>query len=272
MYSSTDQNAARQHMDLNAQGEIDETISDIDMDDDISDSDSTDTGARTISAPPEDIPGRWVHWSKEQRLQHELLFADQDIIKSPWNGWHDAEAKLLAKDEQMLEYLADFPCEKWLLGTEVSVPAYKALMRRCHLRDQGFHAFPLHIPEDFWPPSLRSDPAPPAQPQHLKPSPRAQAAEQERYQPAPPTSFEAATQPVDVPGAHYTWSDGPPPAVLELAALQQQPPQPRSDALTTVDDASTTRKSSRAKKSPPKSPDQNSEKGSEDKREARVSK
>ncbi|GAB7346088.1 hypothetical protein MBLNU457_4846t1 [Dothideomycetes sp. NU457] len=254
--------------DLNPQSEIDGTIPDVDMDDDISDTDSTDTGARTISAEPEVIPGRWVDWSHEQRRQQELLFADQDIIKSPWNGWNDIEARLLAKDEQMIEYLVDFPCEKWLLGMDVAVPAYKAMMRRCHLRAQGFHAFPLHVPEDFWPTPLRSEPAPVTQvPQHLKPSPRNQAAAQDHYQPAPQTSFAASTQPVDVPGARYTWSDGPPPVILELAAIQQQPAQPSASAPQ-ANGASTTQRASRSKKSSAKSPD----KSSEESRQTRVSK
>jgi len=257
--------------DLNTASEIDGTISDINMEDDISDSDSTDTGARTISAPPEDIPGRWVHWSDELRRQHELLFADQDIIRSPWN---DIEAKLLARDEQMLEYLADFPCEKWLLGMDVAVPAYKALMRRCHLRAQGFHAFPLHIPDDFWPVPLRSTPTPIAQaPRHLMPSPKNRVPPQDHYQPqpAPQSSFEASTQPVDVPGARYSWSDGPPPIILELAATQQQPTRPHASARKVNGDA-TKRKTSRSGPTPAKSPEKTPEESSEESREARVSK
>ena len=47
----------------------------------------------------------------------------------------------MIKDEEMLDYLADFPIRRWAIQQEEAVKAYKALLARYRFRDKGQSIF-----------------------------------------------------------------------------------------------------------------------------------
>ena len=200
----------------------------------------------------------------------------------------------------MLEYLVDFPCEEWLLGRDVAIAAYKALLRRSHLRSKADSMNPNRVPDHAWPRPLQSNPTTPVTvAQHLKSPPnRSKGLSPPPLHTSSMSILNSIPQhspsvaivfgeegnpiqdsqsslplpaPVDVPGARYCWSDGPPRIILELSARQKRPAIRRPSA-TNINGFSAGRKISRSslprtslpRLSPPKavSPD----KGGEDRK------
>ena len=106
-------------------------------------------GSSTSSPEPEHVAGPWTNWSPHQRQSLELSFTMQTNF--PINqDWMSTEKYVLAKDAEMLRYLADFPICNWLIARHEALAAYYALLERHRLREKGLSIFSGGKPA-WWP-------------------------------------------------------------------------------------------------------------------------
>lgn len=119
------------------------------------------TNARTTSPTPSLPDGalsEWANMSVPQRKQLELSFSIQMTFPIN-NSWSTTEQYVLSRDEEMLRYLAVYPVNKWLMGSELAKAAYQAMLDRDRLRNAGKSIWDAGRPY-WWPLGPQPEPEP----------------------------------------------------------------------------------------------------------------
>jgi len=124
--------------------------SSIDSTDQINTSSSADSISLRASESVELCePGKYLDWSDEMRRQWETLFTIP-INTKLCGDWKQSEEYWLRKDQEMLEYLQDWPLSKWIISLKEAREAYDAMQDRYRLRDQGKSVYSNGVPV-WWP-------------------------------------------------------------------------------------------------------------------------
>lgn len=109
----------------------------------------SDQSNKSTTPELEERPRAWIYWSPHLRQQLELTFTMQTNF--PINGcWETTESYVKRKDEEMLQYINDFPLRKWIVPLEEALSAYKCLLERHRLRDNG-HSIFINGRPAWWP-------------------------------------------------------------------------------------------------------------------------
>lgn len=218
---------------------------------DTEDGESFDDDAKSVISLSSDVPAPeevqynkqtrpWLRFSDEQRKHWEVMYSNV----TPYaigGSWAITEEYQREKDEEMIEYLKDFPLPHWILPRHTARTAYEQLAERMRWRGFGIPIYGRdRVP--VWPNDRPpANHVPPANGPHQPGRPAPQPPPQQhpmQHQPPPQLHFPQPGQPQSIPLQHIQYvprtnghpGHAPPnslssqPFVQPLQAIQQGPP------------------------------------------------